>query len=345
MEPTRKDPSQSAIARRAGVARTTVSLVLRGGEGLKPATIARVKKAAEELGYRPNMLVQGIRTGKSRMVGVMVPPYDSYWAEVVYGIHDELSQNDYAPLFMWSAHRDAEMDETRELKQVYHLLDRRIDGVILWPHFARMYEQHIQEFASRNLPVVTVDCRIENEKADSVLSDDRAGAKAVAEHLVGLGHRNIIHFCGPETEEWSRMRREAFAAEINCLTVEVPNKPPRTEIICQALIENPKITAVFASTDHIAEDVYRVAAALGWRIPERLSLVGYSDLDFSLYLVPPLTTVHTNPYAMGCRAAAMLIERMTGKTASSDVRTEYLPVELAIRQSTQAVICHEEKST
>ena len=90
MEPTRKDPSQSAIAERAGVARTTVSLVLRGGEGLKPETIERVKKAAEELRYRPNMLVQGIRTGKSRMVGVMVTVLGSVFTAIaMMGVYYE----------------------------------------------------------------------------------------------------------------------------------------------------------------------------------------------------------------------------------------------------------------
>ncbi|MCF7848651.1 MAG: LacI family transcriptional regulator [Kiritimatiellales bacterium] len=338
MKPTRKDPSQSEIAERAGVARTTVSLVLRGGEGLKPETVERVKEAAKELGYRPNMLVQGIRTGKSRMVGVMIPPYDSHWSQVVYGIHDELAKNDYAPIFLWSAHRDEEMDEKRELKQVHRLLDRRIDGVVLWPHFARMYEQHIHEFSLRNLPVVTVDCRINGSvKADAVLSDDRAGAKAVAEHLLGLGHKNIIHFCGPETEEWSRMRREGFETTPNCISVEVPLKPPRTAIIRKALEAYPETTAVFASTDHIAQDVYEAATELGLCIPVGLSVVGYSDLDFSKYLAPPLTTVHACPYEMGRRAAQMVMERIAGNADDAAAQAEYLPVELVVRKSTRSI--------
>ena len=86
--PTRRVVSQSAIARQAGVARTTVSLALRGGEGLNPETISRVMKAAELLGYRPNNLVNAIRSGRTRMIGVMVPPYDSFWSDVLHGIHE-----------------------------------------------------------------------------------------------------------------------------------------------------------------------------------------------------------------------------------------------------------------
>lgn len=334
MEPTRKDPSQSAIAERAGVARTTVSLVMRGGKGLKPETVERVKKAAEELGYRPNMLVQGIRTGKSRMIGVMVPPYDSHWSQVLYGIHDELSENDYAPISLWSAHRDEEMDEERELKQVHRLLDHRIDGVILWPYFAQIYAGHIKEFSERNLPVVTVDCRInDGVKADAVLSDDNAGATAVAKHLKELGHQNIIHFCGPDSEEWAKMRRETFSAELSCKCVEVPLKPPRTGIIRDALKNFPETTAVFASTDHIARDVYEVAGELGLSIPDDLSVIGYSDLEFSKYLNPALTTVHARPYSMGRRAASLLMERLAEKKSDSDVKFDYLPVDIVVRNS------------
>ena len=334
----KKTPSQSAIADKAGVARTTVSLVLRGGEGLKPETIRKVLKAAKDIGYRPNLLVQGIRTGKSRMVGVMVPPYDSHWSQVIYGIHDELADQNYAPIFLWSAHRDEEMDEDREVKQVHQLLDYRIDGVILWPYFAQMYAGHIKEFSDRNLPVVTVDCRINNGvQADAVLSNDWEGAKAVAGHLVSLGHKKIIHFCGPDSEEWAKMRREAFSGNADCLSIEVPLKPPRTGIIREALQANPAVTAVFASTDHIAKDVYQVAAELALRIPEDLSVVGYSDLEFAKYLSPPLTTVHANPYAMGRRAASILIDRMFWCRADMDVRTELLPVELMVRSSSRRI--------
>jgi LacI family transcriptional regulator len=268
----------------------------------------------------------------------MVPPFDSHWAQVLYGIHDELSKNDYAPIFLWSAHRDEEMDEQRELKPVHRLLDHRVDGVILWPYFAQMYAGHIKEFSDRNLPVVTIDCRInDGVKADAVLSDDQIGTKAVAEHLVGLGHKNILHFCGPDSEDWAKMRRESFSAEVDCECVEVPLKPPRAGIIRDALKQFPDTTAVFASTDHIARDVYEVAAELGLNIPGDLSVVGYSDLEFAKYLYPALTTVHANPYAMGRRAASLLIDRLEGGLKEKNSQVDYLPVELINRNSTKAL--------
>ena len=82
--PSSTPVSQSAIAEAAGVARTTVSLALRGGEGLSPETIKRVQRAADELGYRPNRLVHGLRSGRTGLIGVMTPPIDTFWSEVLF---------------------------------------------------------------------------------------------------------------------------------------------------------------------------------------------------------------------------------------------------------------------
>ncbi len=339
MEPTRKEPSQHEIAARAGVARTTVSLVMRGGAGLKQETIDKVHKAAEELGYRPNLMATMTRSGKSRMVGVMVPPIDSYWARIACGIHDYLTEQKYIPLFLWPSHMFEDLDEHRELDQVHLMLDCRIGGVILWPYFAKMFEKHIHEFSSRSLPVVTVDCSIEQAgvNADSVLGDNRTGAKAVAKHFKELGHKNIIHFAGPDSEDWARDRREAFEEEVDCLTVEVDIRPRLDPIMKTTLEAHPETTAVFAATDVFARDVYRVAAELGRRIPDDLSVVGYSDLDFGEYLNPPLTTVHDNPYNMGKRAASLIVHRMEGN-AEDDPTVQLLPVQLLQRGSTKSIV-------
>lgn len=339
METLRKEPSQHEIAARAGVARTTVSLVMRGGEGLKQETIDKVHKAAEELGYRPNLMATATRTGKSRMVGVMAPPIDSYWAQITSGIHDALTEQKYIPLFLWPANLFEDLDEHRELEQVHLMLDCRIGGVILWPHFARMFEKHIHEFASRNLPLVTVDCSIdpvEGVKADAVLGNDRAGAKLVAQHLKKLGHKHILHFCGPDSEDWASNRREAFEEEVDCVAVEVELRRRRLPVMKEALEDHPETTAVFAASDKIARDVYQVASELGLRIPEDLSVVGYSNLDFGEYLNPPLATVHDNPYEMGKRAAMIIIERMQGEN-DAEPTVELQPVRLLERGSTRPI--------
>ncbi len=337
---TTRAVSQSAIAKRAGVARTTVSLALRGGEGLTPDTVTRVLAAAAELGYRPNNLVSAIRSGRTRMIGVMVPPYDSFWADVLHGIHDALIARDYVPLALWSQYRQPQTDEALELRQIERLIDWRVDGAILWPWFANLYRTHISELKRRDLPLVTIDSQLpESFHADAVLSDEAIGAKAIAEHLLGLGHREILHFSGPSSESWSRDRRACFAEVVRATPgvklhlVELPLTTPRIALMKEALANLPNVTAVFCATDGIAEEVYQIAAEMGRAIPGDLSVIGYGNVDFSSRLNPPLTTVGHRPYRMGKAAANLVIDRIEAEIIASP-RIERLPVELVPRQST-----------
>ena len=343
--PTRRVVSQSAIARQAGVARTTVSLALRGGEGLNPETISRVMKAAELLGYRPNNLVNAIRSGRTRMIGVMVPPYDSFWSDVLHGIHDGLIERDYVPLALWSQHRTPQTDAAQELRQIERLTDWRVDGAILWPWFANLYHTHISELKKRDLPLVTLDALLPDSfHADAVLSDEASGAEAVAAHLLALGHREILHFAGPATESWSRDRRACFAEAIRRAPgvklhlVELPLLQPRHGLIHEALRGLTAVTAVYCATDEIAEEVYEIAAAMGRKIPRDLSVIGYGHVDFGTRLNPPLTTVRQRPYRMGLVAAKLVIDRIEAESQAAP-HIERLSVELVPRQSTAAPAC------
>lgn len=339
----RRAVSQSAIAREAGVARTTVSLALRGGDGLSPETVAKVMKAAELLGYRPNNLVHAIRSGRTRMIGVMVPPFKSFWSDVLHGIHDGLIERDYVPLALWSKHRMPQPDETHELRQIERLIDWRVDGAILWPRFASLYRTHIIDLRKRDLPMVTLDSLLPDSfRADAVLSDEAMGAEAIAAHLLGLGHREILHFGGPASEAWSRDRRACFsevirrAGGVKLHLVELPLSSPRFGLIREALDALRGVTAVFCASDEIAEEVYQIAAELSFSIPSQLSVIGYGDLDFGSRMMPQLTTVRHRPYRMGKAAADLVIDRIEA-TEPRVPQIVRLPVEFIARNSTAPV--------
>jgi LacI family transcriptional regulator len=342
--------SQRAIGELAGVSQATVSLVLAGRKVNSEETRQRVLSAAKQLRYRPNLLVHGMQTGKSKMIGVMAPPYDYYWSRILYGIHDTLAQNDYVPITVWPSHngRDVEASngyETDELSQIHRLLDRRVDGVILWPPTASLFSDHVSEFSSRELPIVTVDHILpKNFQADSVGSDEADGGKLVADHLCKLGHRNIGHIAGPNVTSWGRLRRQSFEdalAEIpgtSCITYEAPAGHPTlaTDQIRAMLTLPNRPTAIFAASDLLAKVVYRVAASLGISITKDLSIVGFSDDDFAAELVPPLTTVRQDAYRVGRRAAEIVIARGSESLGKRPLH-EALPVELVVRSSTAAL--------
>lgn len=339
--PTGRQVSQREIGELAGVSQATVSLVLAGRKVNSEETRERVLEAARQLKYRPNLLVHGMQTGKSKAIGVMAPPYDYYWSRVLYGIHDTLATRDYVPITVWPSHSGGHYGfETDELAQIHRLLDRRVDGVILWPPFAALFSEHVNEFSSRDLPIVLIDHMLPSSfQADSVGSDERMGARLVAEHLFGLQHRNVVHIAGPSVTAWGKNRRRAFEMEATkqidarLASHEVPpgNAELATEMIRKILNVPDRPTAVYAASDGLAKVVYRVAASLGLRIPQDLSVIGFADHDFAAELSPPLTTIRQPAYEIGCKAAEIVTNAVSG--AHKPAHYE-LPVELIVREST-----------
>jgi LacI family transcriptional regulator len=348
MSRARFQVSQKRIAQSAGVSQSTVSLVLSGRRVNSDETSQRVLKAAERLMYRPNLLVQGIQTGKTRMIGVMMPPFDFYWSEVLYGIHDVLTEADHVPITLWTVHsgsspRRREGPGGNELSQIHRLIDRRVDGVILWPSFAQLFIEHLHEFSSRHLPVVTIDHQLPPEfNADFVGSDEASGGRMVAEHLYSLGHRRMGHLAGASVATWARARRKSFEEALDkmpgveVVTREAPSGDTKLAIEqARELLSMPnRPTAIFAATDLYAKTVYQAAEELGLSIPDDLTVVGFSDDGFATEMEPPLTTVRQPAYEIGRHAAEVVLGRSRGEIRGNGRRDE-LPVSLIVRESSQ----------
>lgn len=342
--PKPKRPSQTAIAKATGLSRATVSLVLRGGTGPAESTQAKVLAVARRMGYQPNELVHSIRSGKSKTVGVLVQPYDSYWRDVCYGVHDRLIEAHHLPLFLWN--NDRPNNEEYGCEQIRRLLSRWVDGVILSPHFADLYASHLHEFQTRSIPLVIIDHTATSGVADYVGNDERQIAELLVAHLTGLNHRQILVVSGPEGLGWADKRAAAVREEVAKVTGGVshelrvpleplePNELPEIpRMIAAALRQKPEVTAVIACTDRMAKSVYRAASELQWSIPNRLSVVGVADLNFSGVLSPPLTTVRQDGYAIGRQAAQIELERSAGLLTGAP-RAFQLPATLIERAST-----------
>jgi LacI family transcriptional regulator len=348
---TKPPINQKFVAEQAGVSQSTVSLILSGRKVSSEATRIKVVETAERLGYRPNLLVHGIQTGKTRAVGVMAPPFDFFWTEILYGIHDTLVKADHVPINIWTSHHGTTFRERKEpdispLEQIHRLLDRRVDGVILWPPMASLFHEHIKEFSSRDLPVVTIDHDLPEEfKADSVGSDEATGGALVVKHLWDLGHRRFAHLAGPLGVSWAQRRRAAFEQSlakrgvVDCPVIEGDVSDPMQQIDpARALLSgsNPP-TAIFAASDPLAKSVYKAAAERGLQIPRDLSVIGFADDDFAATMNPPLTTVRQPAYEIGCKAAELVLARSTSKSPAGKSRRITLPVSLIVRESTARV--------
>jgi LacI family transcriptional regulator len=349
MRRSRPQVSQKRIAEQAGVSQSTVSLVLSGHRVNSDETSQRVLEAAERLRYRPNLLVRGIQTGKTQMIGVMVPPFDFFWTEVLYGIHDVLTAADHVPITLWTAHLGSKPRERNapgeDLLQIHRLLDRRVDGVILWPPFALAFREHVTEFSSRNLPVVTIDQELPRKyNSDYVGSDESTGGCMIAEHLYAQGHRRMAHLAAPSVATWALARRGAFENALknlrgaSCFTVEAPRGETSLGLgPAREILSRPnRPTAVFAASDLYAKTVYQAAKELNLNIPRDLSVVGFADDDFAREMSPSLTTVRQPAYEIGRRAAEVVVGRSLGQIRGKG-RHDELPVALIVRESSRQI--------
>lgn len=345
--PSSPVPRLKDVAKAANVSLAAASRILRGDrERFGEETCRRVLEASRQLGWRRNLLVNGMQTGRTRTVGVMIPPYDSFWVSVLSGIHDALASSDYLPITVWTGNLGDmphfEKEETAGLKQINRLLDRRVDGLILWPAFSLAYYHHFPEFVERRVPVAVIDHY--STVADSVETDEEQAAAVVAEHLLSLGHRRIACLSSRETssQTWAVKRRTSFEQAVaSCADARVQSwhlnalGTDGAEIARQLLTSDLRPTAVFAVSDHEAVFIYQVAEELGMQIPRDLSVFGFADLDFAPSMNPPLTTMRQMPHEIGRLAAKLILDRIDGIIADEDERTTIkVAADLVIRRST-----------
>jgi LacI family transcriptional regulator len=342
-------PRLKDVAKAANVSLAAASRILRGDrERFGDETCKRVLEASRQLGWRRNLLVNGMQTGRTQTIGVMIPPYDSFWVSVLSGIHDALSAADFLPITVWTGNLERmphfEEDDAEGRKQINRLLDRRVDGLIMWPTFSLAYYHHFPEFVERRVPVAVIDHY--STVADSVETNEEQATAVVADHLHELGHRRIACLSSRETptQTWAIKRRSSFekaiqergGAQVKSWHLNEDGSNG-LEVARELLNDEFQPTAVFAVSDHEASFVHRAAADMGRRIPQDVSLVGFADLDFAATLDPPLTTMRQKPHKIGQLAAKLIMDRIDGVMDDNQRTTIKVDAELVVRGSTAPV--------
>ncbi len=323
----------------AGVSPATVSRIFAGSDSVAGTTRTRVLALAEKLSFRPSAIGASQFGSKTRSVGVLLPSLSaSYFADIAEGIQGVLLPKDYLPIPLVAGHK------FEERKLVSRLVDHRVDGVIVNFSDESIDWNSFKELIAFRIPVVGLWGFKAGFSYDVAETDDLAGGRLAAERLLSLGHTRFgfIHYgeghstCEARLEGMRLALAEAGATLPESHIIRTPPRLPQPEKARDAnirimLSRRDRPTAVFAPTDLIARDVYKLAKEMGLRIPADLSVVGYADLDFSEFLDPPLTTIRQDGTAVGMAAAEMMLERIAGLDARP--RRRVIPVELVIRGS------------
>lgn len=303
------------VATRASVSQTTVSYVLNGrttGVNIPTPTRHRVLEAARELGYRRNQLARAMVTGKSRILGVYTTPIGAgHMVNILAGAMEAANNHEYLLKVMhlsWQGIDEATISRS---------LEWRLAGAIVFglsEEFQGFIGSTLEE---SNIPSVMVDNSSPRPLGGRILSDDNQGICQAVSHLTGLGHRRIA-FLGGKSSFLSDWREKSFRAALADANLTVPDawvrhtswsEQPIIEEGVHALLGNPEMrpTAIVCCGDSIAMIVLRVASSLGLRVPEDLSVTGYSNENLSSFANPPLTTIDQPFYAMGYAAAEYLV--------------------------------------
>jgi len=331
-----KPPTLRDVAREAGVHVSTVSRVLsdQAAAGrITQDTEERIRDVARRLGYRRNTIARALRTGRTLVVGMVVPDVANlYQAGITRGAGDVLYADGYS-LILASTDDDPE----HAASQVSAMLGVQAEGLMYG--VAREEDAVLAQLVDEGIPVVLFNRASASPGISAVLPDDHAGTRLAVNHLLSLGHRDIVHVGGPEDVSSTVNRLEAFEETLAAAGLTGAHGFAHRQIeeeghrVTSSLLDElPHTTAVLAANDRLALGAIDAIRDSGRSCPGDVSVVGFNDMPYSERFMPPLTTIRISQYELGAMAARLLLETIADPGRSAETRLA--SPELVIRGST-----------
>jgi DNA-binding LacI/PurR family transcriptional regulator len=327
-EPRRR-PTMQDVARRAGVSKGLVSMVLSGSPGPSAATREHVLAVASGLGYRGDRTAALLARRRTRTLGVTLIPGNPYHGELAEEIHSAAEAAGY----------EVVLSSTAGIRDEGHAIETLVDSrcealLLLGPTLTAARLARIVE----GVPSVVLGRPIELPDADVVRADDAGGIAAAVEHLVALGHRRIAHVDGGSGGA-AEVRREAYLATIrrrSLRTLVVPGGLTEDEgaAALDALDPDADVTALVAFNDRTALGVLDRLERSGAAVPEAMSLTGFDDSALARHARIDLTSVAQGHLEQARVAVRLALERLDG--GRTERREIVVPTRLVVRGSTGA---------
>jgi DNA-binding LacI/PurR family transcriptional regulator len=325
-------PTSRDVAEAAGVSQAAVSLVLgdkwRGR--VSEATAERVRRAARELGYRPNLAARNLRLGRTRTVLLVVPALTTeFFAGVYTGAARVAAAHGFGVVLYPSP------EGIGPARDPFASAQAALDGVIA----SSMAADALTAIRGDQLPLVMLDSDPDGSLGAATVNLDIAdGIRQITEHLLGLGHRRFLHLAA-DVPSWTfEVRARELAARLDTApgtTLRTAPAPIDIEAAVTATETaltgpDPRPTAIICDDDKLAAGAYKAARRLGLRIPDDISVTGLDDLALATAIDPELTTVRLDAELFGERGMQALLAVLEGRPpARGDI-----PVELVVRGST-----------
>lgn len=323
-----RPPTMDDVAAAAGVSRALVSLVMRNAPNVSDKRRKAVLDAADRLGYRPNAAARSLAERRSHTLGVVVNDlHNPFFADLVDGIHEVAQANGFRLLLNTAWRTDVD-----ERQAIDAFLEYRVDGILVLG--STTTGDTLRE-ATKNAPLVTIGSVCEG--VDAVVNDDLRGGELAAEHLVELGHRDIVHLDGGNGAG-AEHRRTGFSGVMESMGFEVRiisgefTEQSGVAAAAELVESGPMPTAVFAANDLAAVGLVDALTVAGHRVPEAVSVIGYDNTYLAKLRHIGLTTINQPRAEMGRLAAEIVMERL--ETRRRQAVCHVVTPELVVRSTT-----------
>lgn len=306
------------VARVADVSYQTVSRVLNGHPSIRPATKQRVLDAMADLRYRPNQAARALVTSRSHTIGVILGSRGEYGpTSSVAALEDAARERGY---WVNSAYLADTRPETITAA-VEHLRRQAVEGIIVHAPQVRVFDV----LAELDVGIPHLGLHTAERGIAEIADDQLRGARLATEHLISLGHSEIVHLAGPQDWIEAESRMQGYLHALS--DADLPTRPPilgdwTADFGYRAAIElshRLDFTAVFAASDAMALGLMHGFRDAGVDVPGHVSIVGFDDIPLAAHGWPPLTTVHQHFAGLGERAVAALLRAID---ASDPARTQ-----------------------
>lgn len=331
------------IAENLGISITTVSKALKNYPDVSKITKERVKEEARRLNYKPNVFAVNLRTKESKTVGLIIPEVvHHFFSSVVNGIIEQAEKKGYLVIILQS-------NESYKLekKQIDLLIRKRVDGVMMSLANKSIDISHLKELQSHGVPLVMFDKISKMINCSKIIINDREAAYEATKHLIDSGCKKIAHFRGALQPQNSIDRFLGYkkALEDHGLTYDsslvylcenVDYQDGRNAAL-QLLEDKKGVDGIFAITDMAATGAIAVFNERGIKVPDDISIMGFSNWFLSQAITPSLSTVNQPGLKMGKKAFKLLYKEMKAKKKgiSFEPQTVVLDTHIIKRNSTR----------
>ena len=324
------------IAQAVGVSVNTVSHALKDKEDISVQTKEQVRKMAEELGYVGNQSASFMRSGVSRMIGIIVGDISNpHFAIMVKELETYLEEQGYVSFVL-----NTEEDSQMERKAINAALGRNADGIIICP--TPEGEENIRYLKDTGTPFVLIGRYFKGIDASYVVCDDVQGGYEATACLLSQGHRNILFLDGPLEISSSKERLTGYQKALEeyqvpynpVLVRHVPITLGNSSPVTRAAVRESNCTAVVAFSDMIAWEVIYTLQEMGLSVPGDISVVGFDNIQSRFPFPVRLSSVSVSKATMSQRAADMLMEELLGNEGGGSKQVR-LPVKIVLRDTTR----------